>query len=108
MTAPEFDRARALGALLRGVSVEPPLFGACMMAASEYVRGTEDIELAVDLQLPDLKELAERIMSLSHSIGMKVVADGVETAAQRDILLGHGCDFGQGWLFGCPIRQAPI
>jgi sensor c-di-GMP phosphodiesterase-like protein len=79
-----------------------------MMAAAEYVRGTEDIELAVDLQLPDLKALAERIISLSHSLGMKMVADGVEMAAQRDLLLGHGCHFGQGWLFGCPIRQAPI
>lgn len=50
--------------------------------------------------------LCAGIISLSHSLGMKVVAEGVETAEQRDLLLGLGCDFCQVWLFGRPIDAA--
>jgi sensor c-di-GMP phosphodiesterase-like protein len=32
-----------------------------------------------------------------------VVAEGVETAIQRDWLRANGCDFGQGWLYGRPL-----
>jgi len=31
-----------------------------------------------------------------------VVAEGVETAEQRDWLRAQGCDYGQGWLYGRP------
>ena len=47
--------------------------------------------------------LCAGIISLAHSLGMKVVAEGVETAEQRDLLLGLGCDYGQGWHFGRPV-----
>jgi len=41
-------------------------------------------------------------IDLAHSLGMNVVAEGVETEAMRDKLLELGCDFGQGWHFGKP------
>lgn len=44
------------------------------------------------------------VISLAHSLGMKVTDEGVETIEQRDILVGIGCDYGQGWLFGCSLR----
>jgi diguanylate cyclase (GGDEF)-like protein len=47
--------------------------------------------------------LCAGIISLAHSLGMTVVAEGVETPEQRDLLLGLRCDFGQGWLFGRPV-----
>jgi diguanylate cyclase (GGDEF)-like protein/PAS domain S-box-containing protein len=53
----------------------------------------------------DSEELAvcEAIISMAHKLGMKVVAEGVETAGQRDLLLKAGCDFGQGYLFSKPL-----
>ena len=54
---------------------------------------------------PDSGDLGvcEAIISMSHKLGMKVVAEGVETAEQRDLLIKIGCDFGQGYLFSKPV-----
>jgi len=45
---------------------------------------------------------------LAHSLGMNVVAEGVETEAVREKLLELGCDFGQGWHFGRPAALQDI
>ncbi|MFC3298093.1 EAL domain-containing protein [Arthrobacter agilis] len=42
------------------------------------------------------------VISLAHSLGMKVLAEGVETSTQALILHGLGCDQGQGYLYGRP------
>ena len=42
------------------------------------------------------------IVALSGSLGMEIIAEGVETLAQRDRLLELGCTYGQGFLFGRP------
>jgi diguanylate cyclase (GGDEF)-like protein/PAS domain S-box-containing protein len=47
--------------------------------------------------------LCEAIIVMAHKLGMRVVAEGVESAVQRDLLLGFGCDFAQGYLFGRPV-----
>jgi EAL domain-containing protein (putative c-di-GMP-specific phosphodiesterase class I) len=39
---------------------------------------------------------------MARALGMQVVAEGVETAVQRDTLLAMGCEFGQGYLLGRP------
>jgi diguanylate cyclase (GGDEF)-like protein/PAS domain S-box-containing protein len=44
------------------------------------------------------------IMALSNSLGMKVVAEGVESVSQLDFLKAHGCDFAQGYLFSPPVE----
>ena len=47
--------------------------------------------------------ICEAIISMAHKLGIKVVAEGVETEEQRDLLLKAGCDFGQGYLFAKPV-----
>lgn len=43
------------------------------------------------------------ILALSNALGLGVVAEGVETTEQRDILLGRGCTLMQGYLFSRPV-----
>ena len=47
--------------------------------------------------------LVEAIIVMAHKLGIKVVAEGVETEEQRKMLVGAGCDFGQGYLFARPM-----
>ena len=42
------------------------------------------------------------ILALARALGIGVIAEGIETAAQRDALLAMGCEFGQGFLLGQP------
>nr|WP_295784816.1 bifunctional diguanylate cyclase/phosphodiesterase [Rhodoferax sp.] len=50
--------------------------------------------------------VCKAIILLAHDLGMRVVAEGVETAEQRDLLVAAGCDFGQGYLFARPMAVA--
>lgn len=47
--------------------------------------------------------LCEAIILMAHILGMKVIAEGIETAKQRDLLIQAGCDYGQGYLFSKPV-----
>ena len=47
-------------------------------------------------------EIVRSSIDLAHSLGMNVVAEGVETGEVCKKLLELGCDFGQGWHFGKP------
>ncbi|WP_341646770.1 EAL domain-containing protein [Thauera sp. SDU_THAU2] len=47
--------------------------------------------------------LASAIISLGHSLGLRVVAEGVETRAHLDVLQRHGCDLAQGFHFSKPL-----
>ncbi len=48
------------------------------------------------------QQIVRAIIDLAHSLGKRVVAEGVETDAQRTMLVEMGCDLGQGWLLGRP------
>ena len=50
--------------------------------------------------------IVEAIIVMAHKLGMKVIAEGVETVQQRDMLASAGCDYGQGYLFSRPIPAA--
>ncbi|MCF6204365.1 MAG: EAL domain-containing protein [Methylococcaceae bacterium] len=47
--------------------------------------------------------LSEAIIVMSLKLGLKVVAEGIETEEQRRLLTEAGCDFGQGFLFSKPV-----
>ena len=46
------------------------------------------------------------MISLSHDLGYRVVAEGVETAAAADMLADMGCDEAQGYFFARPMELA--
>jgi diguanylate cyclase (GGDEF)-like protein len=49
------------------------------------------------------REIIAAVTGMAHALGMTVVAEGVETEAQRDELTAIGCDAAQGFLFAPPL-----
>ena len=57
---------------------------------------------------PDDAAITLAIISLAHSLKLKVVAEGVETEAQLDLLALHSCDEMQGYYFSRPVAGAEL
>lgn len=57
---------------------------------------------------PDSDDLAlcEAIIVMAHKLGIKVIAEGIETAEQAQLLTQAGCDFGQGYYYARPVAGA--
>ena len=53
---------------------------------------------------PNDAAIAQTIIALGHSLGLNVIAEGVETAGQRDFLARSGCLHYQGYLYSRPIE----
>jgi diguanylate cyclase (GGDEF)-like protein/PAS domain S-box-containing protein len=49
--------------------------------------------------------LSEAIITMAQKLGLKVVAEGIETQEQMQLLLSAGCDYGQGYFFSRPIPE---
>lgn len=47
--------------------------------------------------------LVEGITRIADTLGVQVIAEGIETTAQRDLLAAMGCPLGQGYLFAQPL-----
>ncbi|WP_082890009.1 EAL domain-containing protein, partial [Oleiphilus sp. HI0066] len=54
------------------------------------------------------QSITKAIIGLSHSLGLKVVAEGVETIAQQHFLMDNGCDAMQGFLLSKPLPAKDI
>ncbi|WP_372590854.1 EAL domain-containing protein [Guyparkeria sp.] len=52
--------------------------------------------------------IVQGIISMAHHLGLTVVAEGIETDAQRAILTGYGCDILQGYFFARPMPMADL
>ena len=57
---------------------------------------------------PVLAKLVESLVDFAHGCGVRVVAEGVENAAEHAMLSTLGVDYGQGWLFGRPGPAAAL
>lgn len=47
-------------------------------------------------------------IGLAHDLGLRVVAEGVEDVATKNLLMAYGCDIGQGYLLGRPAPPGQI
>lgn len=56
----------------------------------------------------DNAEIVKTIVTLAHNLGMKVIAEGVETGEQKQQLQVLGCEYGQGYLFSRPVAQETV
>ncbi len=57
---------------------------------------------------PDDRELVVATISMARSLGLKVIAEGVESAEQLAILQTEKCDFAQGYYFSKPVSEASL
>jgi EAL domain-containing protein (putative c-di-GMP-specific phosphodiesterase class I) len=52
--------------------------------------------------------IVQTIIGMARNLGLEVIAEGVETQAQRDDLARMGCDAFQGYFFGRPNPAAAL
>lgn len=105
------DAAAVLLARIRGYGVRLSVddFGTGYSSLSYLSRFALD-SLKVDRAFvrdlatnPDDLAIAQAIIGLAHSLKLKVVAEGVETTEQLDLLAARGCDEIQGYYFSRPV-----
>ncbi|HSJ48533.1 MAG TPA: EAL domain-containing protein, partial [Gammaproteobacteria bacterium] len=106
----DLDRAEQVLTEVRDLGVQVYLddFGTGFSSLSYLSRLPVDV-LKIDRtfihDLPDdarAGSLVRAIIALAHSLGLKVIAEGVETREQADWLQARGCDLLQGFLYSLP------
>ena len=68
----------------------------------DYVKIDQSFVSQLETDDGDLA-LCEAIIVMAHKLGLKVVAEGVETSGQRELLESAGCDYAQGYVFAHPM-----
>jgi diguanylate cyclase (GGDEF)-like protein len=68
-----------------------------------------DRAFVVDLEhSEDARAITQAIVQMAHTLDLRVVAEGVETERQRDLLVSMGCDDLQGFLFARPMSAQAL
>jgi EAL domain-containing protein (putative c-di-GMP-specific phosphodiesterase class I) len=67
-----------------------------------------DRSFIVSLDTPENSRIVSALISLSHALGLTVVAEGVESQAHVTALTELGCDIAQGYLFGKALPATDI
>ena len=68
----------------------------------DYLKIDQSFVQNLDHNSDDLA-LCSAIIVMAHKLGIKVIAEGIETQLQKDLLMSIDCDFGQGYLFSKPV-----
>ena len=92
----------------------------CQIALDDFGTGYSSMQILLQLPLDTLKldrslimkidsdedsaSVLRAMIAMAHSIGLHVVAEGIDSTAQFNILRRLGCDQGQGYLFAKPVR----
>jgi len=94
---------------MRGFELSIDDFGTGHSSLAKLVR-TPFSELKIDREFvtklatdPAARTLVESMIAIARQLGLRTVAEGIETEAQREILIRLNCDMGQGYLFGKPM-----
>ena len=79
----------------------------------DYLRSFRVSRLKIDRRFiddvttsADDAAIVRAAIGLAHELGIEVLAEGVETAGQRDFLISAGCELAQGYYFGKPMPAA--
>ncbi|MBI5520766.1 MAG: EAL domain-containing protein [Desulfovibrio sp.] len=101
------DKLRKLKALGMALSIDD--FGtgySSMSSLQQFPLDTLKIDLSFVQRMeigPEGLEIVKAIISLAHSLQLQVIAEGVESESQRDLLRGLSCEFAQGYLYARPL-----
>ena len=109
VTRRAFERLRSAGV---HVSIDDFGTGYSSLASLRRLPAAElkiDRAFVCDLEASaDARSIAQAIVQMAHTLGLRVVAEGVETEAQRDLLVGMACDELQGYLFARPMTAKAL
>ncbi|MFB7894695.1 EAL domain-containing protein [Microbacterium sp. NPDC056044] len=101
------DRLRALGL---GIAIDDYGTGQASLTQLKRLHATElkiDRALVAD-DSPAAGQVMAAAIAVAHDAGIRVVAEGIETAEQLEKVTTMGCDRGQGYLFARPMPQTEM
>jgi len=62
----------------------------------------------INTSVPEDIAIIVATIDMAHALGLKVIAEGVETVEQRDFLRDHGCDYAQGYLYAPAMQHTEL